>query len=1075
MIKQFSAGDIVTRPFKTFKHWQIQSKNAAGVDRSGQSTYIENLGEVNRGQKIETTFYESGSQKYNPLLEPMTQNGKYERNIFSLTNSMFYRNPTNPMEMFGLENIEIDPNSGKKEVRNIHDKIVTLRISKNYWGEKIVPNSVEIVDNSDFHNTYKIYDDGMTNLFITGSHFSNQVRLSAVSPMPPTPQWNTSSAQFYAVINGTTQSISLKQAKEFMNLGVAVSYTQDEADSWIYAESSSRNYYFPENERFGQSVSAWYKYIAVGSPMDNLSISDKKQGYASIFKYDDSTSQHRLIKKFLSPQSQDGLSIEFGHDNNLLLKLENNGFLGLEHSGSYLDSFGYSVSVRDNFLAIGAPTGSACFVSGSNNGFVYVYDRFKGGSDNWGVINIIQGGTEEDRFGNSVSIDNDILAIGAPGVSGSKGEVYIFRLKRFMDSTNPCRSIATASFFYQINQCGLPATDISGSALYTSVNTPSFASGNYSWEYEATLKPTAVQTGDKFGWVLEANNDRVIVGNRKTSGKGYATLFVCNYVSASIGGCPTASWSESSTFVGDNTIGDLNPSDVQFSIQSTLSHDGFGWSVAMDGLNMVIGSYYDVGFLPYNGASASLLNIMGAAYFYHKHNICSPPTESFYKTQKTFGDVSNITTNNFGRKVSVDGQRAVVSSVADKVIYTLSGSSYSFESSSYRSSGADDAVLGRVSMYQLNTDYTWTRVGEIRRNKESNQPFNLFGEGLSLSSDFLAVGAPIITENLSGASAELFYNQISASFLPSYSGSVFVYDLEEYENDPLIGNIFYKNGYVTVTHTSSNYKNILSATGSSGFDMSYQGTHTIYENEYLVSINPGEFNYSTNPSSLIQNSLLFDVNQDGVFDFADLDLIMRYLNKKRFYEDYVFDDNGIVTEQSNLLGNWVTNDVLLTEAGDVLLQESDYAAYLVSSSFNQFTKDAFDYIESNLDSTGILDIDGNGEINIKDGAILTAYFVNKLTPTSLAQWVDDDSTRRYTSEIEAYIGKYTGVQKFYTNPEFFGYQYSSSYDVTGSYLAPVITTIGLYDNNQLVAVAKLGRPVKNLIDWPINFIVRFDT
>jgi hypothetical protein len=257
--------------------------------------------------------------------------------------------------------------------------------------------------------------------------------------------------------------------------------------------------------------------------------------------------------------------------------------------------------------------------------------------------------------------------------------------------------------------------------------------------------------------------------------------------------------------------------------------------------------------------------------------------------------------------------------------------------------------------------------------------------------------------------------------------------------------------------------------------MVYQGTHTIYENEYLVSIRPGEFNYSTNPTSLVQNALLFDVNQDGVFDFADLDLIMRYLNKKRFYEDYVFDDNGIVLEQDNRLENWWANDILLTEQGDVLLQESDFAAYLVSSSFTVFTKKAFDYIETNLDKTGILDIDGNGTVDIKDGAILTAYFSGKLTPSTLLQWIDDSSIRRYVTEVEAYIGKYTGQQKFYTDPAFFGYQASSSYDPTGSYLAPVITTIGLYDGNQLVGVAKLGRPIKNLIDWPINFIVRFDT
>ena len=56
------------------------------------------------------------------------------------------------------------------------------------------------------------------------------------------------------------------------------------------------------------------------------------------------------------------------------------------------------------------------------------------------------------------------------------------------------------------------------------------------------------------------------------------------------------------------------------------------------------------------------------------------------------------------------------------------------------------------------------------------------------------------------------------------------------------------------------------------------------------------------------------------------------------------------------------------------------------------------------------------------------------------------------------------------------YEYSSSIDSTGSYLAPFITTIGLYDNElNMVAICKLPKPIKSLPDYPLNFIVRFDT
>ena len=57
--------------------------------------------------------------------------------------------------------------------------------------------------------------------------------------------------------------------------------------------------------------------------------------------------------------------------------------------------------------------------------------------------------------------------------------------------------------------------------------------------------------------------------------------------------------------------------------------------------------------------------------------------------------------------------------------------------------------------------------------------------------------------------------------------------------------------------------------------------------------------------------------------------------------------------------------------------------------------------------------------------------------------------------------------------DYFNYQ---SVDPTGSYLTTYITTIGLYDESgDMVAVAKLPKPIKNLPDYDVNFIVRFDT
>jgi hypothetical protein len=62
------------------------------------------------------------------------------------------------------------------------------------------------------------------------------------------------------------------------------------------------------------------------------------------------------------------------------------------------------------------------------------------------------------------------------------------------------------------------------------------------------------------------------------------------------------------------------------------------------------------------------------------------------------------------------------------------------------------------------------------------------------------------------------------------------------------------------------------------------------------------------------------------------------------------------------------------------------------------------------------------------------------------------------------------------NAGFEHYDLSGSVDSTGSFLAPYITTIGLYDDaGDLVVVAKLPKPIKSEPQIPVNFIIRFDT
>lgn len=100
-------------------------------------------------------------------------------------------------------------------------------------------------------------------------------------------------------------------------------------------------------------------------------------------------------------------------------------------------------------------------------------------------------------------------------------------------------------------------------------------------------------------------------------------------------------------------------------------------------------------------------------------------------------------------------------------------------------------------------------------------------------------------------------------------------------------------------------------------------------------------------------------------------------------------------------------------------------------------------------------------------------------PTSLSEMEYESGIIITSASLDPrnnYTQSFFNLTKGKINPIFWEYENSSSIDQTGSYLAPYITTIGLYDDAlNMVAVAKLPEPIKSLPDYPINFIVRFDT
>jgi hypothetical protein len=129
------------------------------------------------------------------------------------------------------------------------------------------------------------------------------------------------------------------------------------------------------------------------------------------------------------------------------------------------------------------------------------------------------------------------------------------------------------------------------------------------------------------------------------------------------------------------------------------------------------------------------------------------------------------------------------------------------------------------------------------------------------------------------------------------------------------------------------------------------------------------------------------------------------------------------------------------------------------------------------------DLDFRSTVTIYENEIFLSVneteFNVSTNPTALSQVGYESGIIITTGSYDArnnYTQSYFNLTRGVINPRFWEYEYSSSIDPTGSYLAPYITTIGLYDDAlNMVAVAKLPEPIKSLPDYPVNFIVRFDT
>jgi hypothetical protein len=438
------------------------------------------------------------------------------------------------------------------------------------------------------------------------------------------------------------------------------------------------------------------------------------------------------------------------------------------------DGFGVSTSLSGNTLAIGAPgddSGGAGGDPADNSGSVYIFVHSPQGTWTQQARIALSNPETTERFGYSVSLFENTLAVGAYN-SDSAGRVYVFERSPQGKWTPQARLEASNAdpldeFGFSVSlsgdtlAVGAPSedshatgvdgdqgnddNDVYSGAVY--LFTRSFQG---SWRQSAYLKASNTGKDDKFGYSVSLSGDTLAVGARGEASKATGVNGDQSDESAPFSGAvyvftrsPLGNWSQQAYLKASNTDrGDSFGSSVSLS-RDTLAVGAFGESSHATGVNgdQTINDYQYA--------------LSGAVYvFVRSQN---------HWTQQAYLKASNTQFfGNFGHSVSLSGDTLAVGAVGDSSSATgLDGDQTD------KSAHASGAVF-----VFTRTGNTWAQQAYVKASNTgggqvfgSNSYFgDNFGFSLAVTGDFLAVGAP--AEQSNGDPADNSANG---------SGAVYVY------------------------------------------------------------------------------------------------------------------------------------------------------------------------------------------------------------------------------------------------------------------------------------------------------------
>lgn len=379
------------------------------------------------------------------------------------------------------------------------------------------------------------------------------------------------------------------------------------------------------------------------------------------------------------------------------------------------DHFGYATSFDGTTVALGAPdeASTTCSVIngsdygaannfGNSNGAVYLYKY----PDTPMAYLKAPNTSDNDYFGQAVSVDGDLVAVGAPG-----------------EDSSVLTTIEDGDFSPDTNGRA------DSGAVYVFAKTT-----DDTWSHQVYLKAPNASNNDRFGYSLALSGSRVVAGapgedSDTTSIVSGADLAVTNDAGSNTGAVYVFERA-----AAPDANGRYWAHQAYLKATNATNEDRFGWSVAMSGTTIVVGAPGEDGSVNaiINGADLTATDDAardsGAVYVFVNSG-------SGWVQQAYLKAPNGLPGDEFGHAVAINGDTLVVGARYENsdTLSIINGADLSAANTAGYHNGA-------AYVFRRGVDGAWAFLSYLKAPNGSAD--DRFGSSVAISSGKIAIGAP---------------------------------------------------------------------------------------------------------------------------------------------------------------------------------------------------------------------------------------------------------------------------------------------------------------------------------------------